>query len=402
MESAAPESAPTAEASAEVGVDAPADSGADAMSDSAQEPVVEAGASCPVDPPTPADGPRTVLVTHPFPASGSASSCGRRVRVLRLDAQGKLADIGKSLDVGDCPLRVRFSPHGRLALVAVSNTHEPANTQRIVVLRNDAAGNVNLAGELSEFAGTNPTEVKFSSDGTRAYVTDYDVSDGALHVMDVEPGCGAKYRKKIPMQVPQNLALLPGDKYAFVMGDKAPADAAIVNLESESVIAHHDLFPDFVYAYSLALSTDGKQLAIPNSSPFSSLAQAVATVRFDAVSGVPVPKVVGSAGGLVEPTGVQWLADGSKLLVTTFSGNSVAWLEAGSTGDLSPGGKVTGIDLAGYTSMLTRGPNAGLVLVTSVTSIFVLRFSSAGVTKVAELSLGSGNDAIANDVAIEP
>lgn len=347
---------------------------------------------------------RTVLTTHPYGETvDGGNTCGRLVHVLRLSAQGTLTDTGKTIDVGDCPQRVFFSPDGRLALVVVANGHNPgAGMQRVVVLRNDAQGNVTLAGEMAEFSLTNPTEAVFSLDGKKAYVPDTDLNSGAVHVIDVVPGCSASYSKKIPMPLPARILPLPGGKHAIVIGNKDPNDVAILDLETETVVSNHDLFSDWTDAYTVSLSPDGKYLAVPNSSPFSSLADTVSTLEIDMSGAVPVPKLAYTLENITEPTGVQWSPDGAKLAVSTFSGNKVQVLNAGANGVISIGTSVSGIGLAGYISMLNRGPNTGMFLVTSVTSVFVLRFTSTGAEKVTEFSFGSGYDAMVNDVAVEP
>ncbi len=389
---------------AETGPDAAADVSGDTAIEAATEAGPEAGsdaAACVVDPQTPPDGARTVLVAHPYGPDGA--TCGRLVRVVRMDADGALTDTGETLDVGDCPTRVRFAPDGRLAFVIVSNSHNPgAGMQRVVVLRNDAAGNVSIVTELAEFSGTNPIEVSFSLDGTKAYVPDFDMSTGGVHVIDVIPGCTATYKKKIDMPLPHNVQPLPGGKYAFVMGNKDPLDSALIDLETETVVDDYDLFSDWTDSYTVSLSPDGKYLAVPNSSPFSSLAETVATIELDTSGAKPVPTLAFTLPNVTEPTGVLWSPDGTKLLVSTFSGNKVHWMNAGAGGELSVGGTLTGIGLASYVSMVERGKNKGLVLVTSVTSIHALRFTASGIEKSTELSFGSGNGAIPNDVAVEP
>jgi len=390
--------------------DGATDGSADVISDGSAETGAEAGndaSACVVDPQTPADGVRTVLSTHPYAGSGSA--CGRMVHVSRLDAQGTITATGQTIDVGDCPQRVSFSPDGRLALVVVANGHDPAaGMQRVVVLRNDAKGNVTIAGEMPEFSLTNPTEAVFSLDGTKAYVPDTDKKDGAVHVIDVVPGCSASYSKKISMPLPSRILPLPGGKYAILLAGKDannvddPNDVAILDLQSETVISNLDLFEDWTDAYSVSLSPDGKYLAVPNSSPFSSLMDTVSTLAIDTSGAQPTATLAYTLQNITEPTGVQWSPSGTKLAVSTFSGNKVQVLNAGANGVLSVGPAISGISLASYISMIKRGPNTGMFLVTSLTSVVVARFTDAGAEEVSEFSFGSGYEAMVNDVAVEP
>jgi hypothetical protein len=105
---------------------------------------------------------------------------------------------------------------------------------------------------------------------------------------------------------------------------------------------------------------------------------------------------------VTEPNEVLYAPDGSKLLTTTFSGDSVRWFHVGDDGDLSDGGEVTGIGLADRADLLRRGPLAGYVVVSSVTDVARLRFTATGLEKLPKLPLGDGSDRICGDVAIEP
>jgi DNA-binding beta-propeller fold protein YncE len=323
---------------------------------------------------------------------------------MRLDAAGSLAPTGTSIDTGDCPERVAFAPDGRLALVLHSNSHDPmAGTQTVVALANDAAGAVKIVAELKELSKTNPHDVAFSGDGRKAYVSDFDIEGkGGVHVLDVAPGCGVSYSKKIPLAVPTALQVLPGDAHAIVIGGKDPLDVAVLDLTAGTVAAQYDLFSDFVDAQSIGLSPDAKRLLVPNASPFSSLADQVTVLSLTTAGGVPVPAVQMVMANVPEPSGVAYSPDGTKALVTNFSKNRATWLDVAAGGSISLGGTVTGIPLADRVSTLRRGPNAGLVLVTAVTDIHLLQFGASSVTSKGKVSLGSGNGAIAGDVAVEP
>ncbi|MBI5536357.1 MAG: hypothetical protein HY898_26790 [Deltaproteobacteria bacterium] len=382
--------------------DAMLDAKWDAKDGSKDGPAPLDAGPCNPDPQTGSDGPRTVLVTHPF--ATESNQCGRRVRLLRLDVDGQLTDTGASLDVGDCPERVRFAPDGRLALVINNNSHDPqAGTQSVVALRNDAAGKVVMAAELKQLAGANPVDIAFSPDGKKAYVADYNIEgQGGVHVLDVTPGCTASYVKKIPVTTPKATQVLPGDSFAVVLGGKSPIDTVVIDLAKGSVVKEYDLFSDFVDSQTLSLSPDGKVLIVPNSSPFSSLADTVSTVAIDSSGAAPVPSLQATLSGVTEPTGVAFSPDGLRVVVSNFSGDKVSWLKLAAQGTLSVEGSIASVPLAGFLTMLQRGPNAGLVLVTSVTSVRMLRLTDTGMEDKGALSIGAGAEAITGDIAIEP
>jgi len=372
--------------------------------DAASDSPADTGPACTPEPPVAADGPRTVLVTHPF--SSESGVCGRGLEVLRLAPDGTLSTTGDVLDVGNCPTRVVFSPDGRLALVLTNNNDPQAGDRSLVVLRHHADGGLELAGALDQFALRAVEDVAFSLDGTRAYVTDDNVvGQGGVHEIAVQPGCGASYVRWIDLHHASSITMLPDGLHAAVLAGPVyndPKDLAFVDLASSTVVGQTANFTDFVTAASLAASPDGKTLLVPNDSPFSSLGNTLTVLSLSPVGGVPVPAIRQVVTDVETPTEVLYSVDGSKVLVTSFEGDSVRWFQVGADGDLSGGGTVSGIGLADRADMLRRGPLAGTVLVSSVTDVARLRVTATGVEKLPKLPLGSGSDKICGDVAIEP
>jgi len=65
-------------------------------------------------------------------------------------------------------------------------------------------------------------------------------------------------------------------------------------------------------------------------------------------------------------------------------------------------GTIGSVPLAARADMLKRGPNAGLVPVTSVTELQAFRWRASGLVRDARLNLGEGSEQTVADVAIEP
>ncbi len=382
------------------------DPGPDAADDPGSPPDVPADTSgpCLADPPVAADGPRTVLVTHPF--SEESGVCGRGLEVLRLETDGALVTTGTVLDVGSCPWRVVFSPDGRLVLVVNNNNDPQAGDRGVVVLRHHADGSLEIVNELKEFAFRAVDDVAFSLDGTRAYVTDNNVvGEGGVHVLAVNPGCNASYVSWIDLHHASSIAMLPGGLHAAVMAGPVwndTKDLAFLDLESGTVAGQTSNFSDFVSAFSLGVPPDGRTLVVPNASAFSELADTLTVMSLTLTNGVPVPAIQQVVTDVYQPTELIFSPDGTKMLATTFDGDSVRWFHVAEDGDLSDGGNVTGIGLADRADMLRRGPLAGYVVVSSVTDVARLRFTATGLEKMPKLALGEGSDKICGDIAIEP
>jgi DNA-binding beta-propeller fold protein YncE len=375
--------------------------GVDGSGEDTSPPEDTAVPSCEVDPPVAADGARTVLVTHPFGSEPGA--CGRMLRRLRLSADGALTDTGDALEIGDCPRRVAFSPDGRLALVVINNDHDFDGQRGVAVLRHHADGALEIVRYLDELSEGNPEEVFFSPDGARAYVLDFNIAgEGGVNVLDVEPGCDVQLGGFIDVALAQALAEVTSTGHLVGSAGQSPTDLSVLDLDAMAVAADYDLFSDFVSAESVALSPDGGLLLIPNASPFSELANQVTALALSVVNGAPIPTVVNTLTDIYEPSGVRFSPDGSLALVTNFSGNTVTWLDVGADGVISVGGVLPGVPLADRVDMLTRGPLTGWVLVTAVTEIATLRFTSDGLERMGGLNLGEGNSAIIGDVAVEP
>lgn len=179
-------------------------------------------------------------------------------------------------------------------------------------------------------------------------------------------------------------------------------DLAFLDLESGTVAGQTANFSDFVSAFSLGVPPDGRTLVVPNASAFSDLADTLTVMSLTLQNGVPVPAIQQVVIDVYQPTELIFSPDGSKLLATTFDGDSVRWFHVAEDGDLSDGGNLTGIGLADRADMLRRGPLAGHVVVSSVTDVAHVRFTATGLEKLAKLPLGDGSDKICGDIAVEP
>ncbi|MBI5525147.1 MAG: hypothetical protein HY897_02355 [Deltaproteobacteria bacterium] len=358
----------------------------------------DAGA-CTPDPQTPADGVRTVLMAHPYGAAGS--DCGRNVEVLRLDSQGVLTQSGTQIEVDDCPKRIVFSPDGRLVIIASYNDHVAPHPMSVKVYRHDAAGDLTFVGKIDGLDGTAPEDIAFSHDGKKAYVTDFD-SQGGVHVLDVEPGCRISYVTKIPLWAPTSIAVLPGDDFAVAVGGQDPKDLAMLDLGTNTVAAHHDLFADFVDAPYVAVSPDGRGVLVPSGNPYSDVGNMLFALKIDYSGAIPVPSINSALTAVNSPEGVLYSPDGTKAIVTNVEDNKATWFNVAADGKPTTGGSITGMLLADRVAMLSRGPHAGTVLVGALSDIHVLKFTSTGVQKLQKLSFGGGYEAMTGDVAVEP
>ncbi|MGC9044749.1 MAG: hypothetical protein ACP5KG_12945, partial [Myxococcota bacterium] len=266
------------------------------------------------------DYDRYVVVSHPFGLDGS--TCGRDIEFLLFSKDGLLSRTDMRMDIGDCPVKVRFSPDGKFLFVILNNNHNPqAGTQSVVVLKKDLQGRFQVLKEFAEFSGENPEYIVFKRDGSKAFVVDFNIEgEGGIHIIKRENEDWI-YEKEVMLALPKAMVILPDDRYAIIVGGKDPEDMAIMDIEREEIVAKSDIFSDFVDSLGLDVTSDGRYLVVPNSSPYSEIGNTLSIVEVDYSTDIPSLVLKQIVSNINEPSASLFTSDNKYLVVTNFSKN---------------------------------------------------------------------------------
>ncbi len=346
------------------------------------------------------DYDRLLVVTHPFGPDGS--TCGRNIEFFRFSGSGDFTRLNEKIEVGDCPVKARFSPDGRFLFVIVNNGHNPqAGTQAVVVLKKDNSGRYIKLRQFNEFSMQNPEYIAFSRDGKKAFVSDFDIEgEGGIHVIKRD-GDDWVYKKEILLALPKSLVVLPDDRYAVVSGGEDPYDTAVLDIEQEQILSKSDLFNDFVDALGIDVTSDGRYVVIPNSSPYSELGNTLSVLEVDYSSGLPVLSLISTLPNVNEPSASLFTTDGKYLVVTNFSKNYSSLFNL-SEGKLTLINKVTSMSLADTMTVIRKGNFRDYFFVNALSDIHILKIQGGQLLRLIKFPLGSGSENMLGDIDIEP
>ena len=342
---------------------------------------------------------RTLVVTHPYVEDGS--SCGRDIEFFNFTTMGDIVRLNKRIEVGDCPIKVRFSPDGNYLFVILNNDHNPqAGTQSVVLFRKNNNDYVKLK-QFDEFSMQNPEYLVFDRSGNKLFVVDYDIKgQGGIHIIQREQG-DWNYKKEIPFALPHAMVVLPDDRYALIIGGEDPNDVAIMDIVNDEVVKEYDLFSDFVDSLGLDVTSDGKYVVVPNSSPFSNIGNTLSLLEITYDNGVPVPSLVDTVENVNEPSASLFSTDAQFVVVTNFSKNYTS-LFGITNASLSLKGKVTSMSLADSMTMIRRGDFKDFFFVSALSDIHILRIQNGSLVRFNKLVLGEGYENMLGDIDIEP
>jgi hypothetical protein len=216
------------------------------------------------------DGPRVVLVGHPFTDVPGVD--GTMIHGLTLQPNGRLDDDGIRLDVEVKAARIAFAPHGLLAFVL----GEDGTLVSVFVA---AAEGMAVVDRVS-LPGADYGDLHVSPDGETVWVTGSNVNEtsgiSTIHV-DCEGLLTVDDAAYFPLRLAESTAFLPGDTRALVLGGQTvfepvdPNDVRLLERQGAGFreVGGFDLFHDFVGAGRIAVSPDGRLGALPNNSAFS-------------------------------------------------------------------------------------------------------------------------------------
>ncbi|MEZ0312034.1 MAG: hypothetical protein ACAI38_09675 [Myxococcota bacterium] len=235
--------------------------------------------------PSPADGPRRLVVSHPFDANGDRSGA---FEVLNVAPNGQLSRSGRSftLETAANSGTIDFTPDGQVGLVALDNG-------RIGVFRLDAEGKPTVVHE--GFAGTfHAGKVVVEPRGDRALVLDRNWSHNGGGVYQVTIGCDGTltdHGRVLAARSPGAIAFA-GDRAVVAAANVGELDReADPGTESVHVlewgqtprrVGGADAFGhNQVVVGGAALTSDGKTFLVGDTNGFSGNLNAVAAVTLD-------------------------------------------------------------------------------------------------------------------------
>ncbi len=363
---------------------------------------------CPEREPPAIDGPRIVLVGHPF--ADAMGGRGTDIRALTLSPEGELLDDGIRFDVGFRVARIAFAPHGRHAFVL-------GGDGELASLAVGASDDLALIDAVA-LPGADYGDVEVSADATTLWVTGSNVNEtsGISTVgVDCDGGLTVDEAAFFNLRLADSTAFLPGQDRALVLGGQAvfdPIDARDVRLLERvkdadgpgfREVGAFDLYRDFVGAGRIAVSPDGRLGAIPNNSAFSEEGGQVMLVGIEG-------DVVRDEERILEvedPGEALFSLDGRTLVVSQVEPGvlTVLRIEEGRVADR---GAVRGIGLADQMARVERGPLADTLLIPSIDpdggpNITMVRITGPGVVEDrGETALGDGIEQIVTPIAVQP
>lgn len=385
--------APSAPDPAAGGPAPPADAGADA------EPRPTPN-SCGRVPPA-ADGPRKVVVSHPYGEGGAKAN---RFEVLELSPGGELTKTGQTFEMGRSFSEIAFTPDGAVGLVAQDDGS-------IGVFAIDRAGTAHVvhAAFTGDFYAS---RIVLSRDGERAFVLDAQTEANGGGVHELAIACDGKLTSKglvVPGGRAHAMALLPSDPdRAVLVAGKAidsPAgtyahrldlSAAPTRLASGAVFGDDDAI-----ASSVAVTRDGKwALVLDNGLAKGSRMAAVALDGMKAAAPIATPN----------PAAVAMSPFGNAALLLNSDGEDalrvVAYDPANAQAPFAVGAEVAykggKTQLPLIAAVVERGALKGRVLVAENTAVRQLAFRPDGGVEDLALLTFEGVPGIVGSLGVQP
>lgn len=352
--------------------------------------------------PRPAARPRAVLVSHPYTDAGDAA---RGWAAWSLSADGDLSGPTAQLQAGRAlGGRVAWAPDGSLALAATER-----GGLSVFAVGEDGAVTV-VEGEWSP--GFYASEVWVAPSGEEALVVDGNWAEnggGLYHItLDCETGAPTLTGRVLESRL--GAALLPtpsgGLLYAARRVGGAPDGDDLTLLGADLAAgAGVDAFgDDEAIVSSAALHPAGTLAVLGDNSFFSDTGNRLAAVR---VAGGAL-EAVQVLPGVEDPMGLAFSPDGAALLVASGFGDALLVVPVDPSA-ARPLGTPAPLTLAGPRPELpnglvplTRGPQAGLVLVPEVSAIRRVRLAGATATDLGPTSTGEGLASIVGVIGLEP
>ena len=349
--------------------------------------------------PGPADGPRRVVVSHPYDADGMKAN---EWEVLDLSATGELTRPGRTFTMGRAFVgEVAFTPDGRIGIAAQED-----GTVGVFAL--DEAG-VPTVLEPAYAGSFYAARVVVAPTGA-IYVLDTQWRENGGGIYELAVDCEGHVMDKglvAASKLPAALAFTEAGDWVLAATDIASSpmgmDVHVVQEHGATVASSADAFADDMQIVGGAtLTHDGSAFLVGDTSQFGSEPNRVAVVP---VTG----EALGAAymiPNLEDPIALHASPFADKVLVVSGFGNAMFALEKAngtwaSAGELTYQGAKP--QLPGGAVMVERGALRGLVLVAENLGVRRVEMYAAGtIVDRGVFSLGEGIENATGAIGVTP
>jgi len=362
------------------------------------------GGTC-VRTPGPADGPRSVVVSHPYDAAQKPANA---YEVLSLDTQGQLAKTGQTFELGRAvDGDIVFTPDGKLGFVATEDG-------KVGVFRFESDGSVTVldAGFSGSFYAA---KLVVDPKGDRLYVIDSEwrESGGGIYSLRIE--CDDSLVEEgqwAAAKLPEGLVFLaqtPGRVVvpaSDILG--SPSDQHVHLLDwsaTPTLLGSASVFgSDSPIISSIAVVASEKYALIADNSGFSSVPNRIAVVS---ISG-STPSGVQELSPIEDPADIEPSPFDDTALVTSGFGDGIFVATAG-----GPASTPFSLKELGYSgdkpqlpvsmSGIRRGTLKGRVLVSEVSAVRQVSFGNGSApTDLGPFTLGTGTENVVGALGVQP
>jgi hypothetical protein len=351
--------------------------------------------------PAPADGPRSVVVAHPFASSGAQADAWA---LLTLSAAGELGRPGTTFTMGRANYgRVAFTPDGELGFAAQED-----GSLGVFRVSSTEVEVLHAAYDGSFYAH----DVLVSPEGDHLLVLDVNFPNNGGGLYRVDIGCDGSLvdRGKITeSRLAYAGAWLDGDLVLAVRdlpGAPAAHPVARVGWPAPALLSSSIAFPDDdAITAGFAATRNGAHLLLGDNSGFASVPNRVAVVKTTGGLGA-----VQMLPNIEDPFAIATSPANDAAIVISGFGDAIFVLDydpSNASGPFSVRGELgyvgAGPQLPGSVAPIERGTLDGLVLVSELSGVRRVRFgANANVTDLGLFDLGDGLENIVGAIGVAP
>lgn len=361
----------------------------------------QGGAGACVRAPAPADGPRSVVVAHPYTSAGAQADAWE---LLTLSAAGELSRPGTTFTMGRANYgRVAFTPDGELGFAAQED-----GSLGVFRVSNGEVEVLHAAYDGSFYAH----DVLMAPEGDHLIVLDVNFPNNGGGLYRVDIGCDGTLvdRGKVTeSRLAYAGAWLDGDLVLAVRdlpGAPAAHHVARIGWPTSALLSSSVAFPDDdAITAGFATTRNGAHVLVGDNSGFASVPNRVAVVK--TVDGLGAVQVLPD---IEDPFAIATSPSNDAAIVVSGFGDAIFVLDydpSNASAPFSVRGELAyagaGPQLPGSVTPIERGSLDGLVLVSELSGVRRVRFgANATVTDQGLFDLGDGQENIVGAIGVAP